>query len=375
MIDSLKIGSNYKIVLNPSLWPDVFFYVQVAGITNSTKMEDLSEYNLKEELFEKYEYGINTYLSNTDGDIYILQVITDLVTGSFEEKPMVLPINMIDFSLSDELISVYKVKFSLEGIVRRFLDLYDLDKYLKSAKLELKTHLQKLNNFYGENIAINSEESTYLTEEEPVLLEEKAREERFKSFIEAETQTKLEEEAYRRNMVYKVNESNRLIAEYTELKNEIVKDQEKANAFYNDTMLIYDTSLEFVDVLKKTVDLMNTFVLENDLDVEVPTWEDFYEEAKNNIPTKPETQLILSNDLLELNIGESSEITITTNALDIEYNLDNSNCVVEKLLDPLRLKITAENLGSTNITVSATANGMSTTTKSINISILNNTES
>lgn len=278
MIDKLEIGEFYKLVLDQNLWPDIFYYAQVSGVTNKEAMDNVTEYDLKEEMFNKLDYGTLTYLQNTECDIYLINEISDLTTGEIKEDIILLPINMIDFNLSDKLAQIYKLNYNISGIERRFNSTLDLDNHLKESRIELNKLLQKIKNFTGDNLAITASSSTIYKPLEEILLAEKSRNDTILNYSESNTKKKLEDESFYRHALKMINDAKTINNDVIQREELIKKEREKIETFYSDTMQFYDATNSFSDIMRS----VNEKMIEKgkELGIEVPTFDSLVLEAK-----------------------------------------------------------------------------------------------
>lgn len=282
MINTIDMGKYYRLYLDQSTWPEVItFDVQINGVTNKSSMENITEFNLKDELFTKYEIGLNTYLTISSGDLYIAHKITDFVTGEIDTDPILIPRLAIDFLRSEELLSVDKITFTITGAERRFERMIELDSYLTKAKIELVKQMNYFVNFAGDELVVDANVSSQLKEKSLIDAEDLARKQRTLQFA---TQQEMTEKTIENSLARAhdtVRKYEKLYNEVYEQKKSITAEKEKNNLFYNDLMKLQSANNEFSQVLRQTVVEMRLKCEEIGVDPSVvPEYEDFINKAK-----------------------------------------------------------------------------------------------
>ena len=281
MIENIETGKYYKIVLDKNNWPDLFFNVKITGITNKEAMENITEYDLKQEMFLNYDIGLNTYLNMTTCDLYIAHKMNDLTTGEVEEDAILISKLMIDYKASEELIEVNDVVFTISGIKRRFARSYELNNYITDAKLSLNKNLNHLMEFAGDYLNIEGSYSSHYSDISSILKEEKQRAERLTAYNEAKTMQKTTTEALLNKASYNIQAYNKALIELNKEKEEVKKEKEKTDAFYNDVMTVYEANDSYTKVLKEIHALMKEKATE--LGVELPSYDEYLNQSKNNV--------------------------------------------------------------------------------------------
>lgn len=282
MVDKIETGHYYKLSFNKENWPDLEMYVMVSGITNKAAMGNITEYDIKEELFQAYELGLSTYLQTTNCDLLIVNEITDLSTQEVDtDNRILVPILMIDYAATEKLFMAQKISFTIEGIKRRFETDLDQDEYIRDARVELANHLNMLDNFAGDNVEINYTITSALTEEKEILSEEKQRIERLHAFKEANNQDNLQREETMRNALYLQQKYDVLLTELN-TENETLKvSQEKNNDYYDELMAYTEVNDNYSRLLRKLCELMTTRGQE--LGIEVEDYDTFVANARGEI--------------------------------------------------------------------------------------------
>lgn len=284
MISKIDMGSYYKIYLDQSTWPEVVtFDVQINGITNKSSMENITDYNLKEELFTKYEIGLNTYLTISSGDLYIAHLITDFSTGEVDTSIILIPRLAIDFSKSEELLPVDKIVFTISGIERRFERAIELDSYLSKAKVELMKHLDYLTNFCGDETVIETSVSSQYKEKSIIDAEELTRKQKTLQFAANQEMTEKTIENTLAQASYNIKKYENLYNEVKEKEKIVVSEKEKNNKFYDDLVELEQYNNEFSKTLRKTITEIRLKCTELGIDPSVvPDYEDFIEKSREN---------------------------------------------------------------------------------------------
>ena len=279
------MGKYYKIYLDQSTWPEVItFDVQINGMTNKSSMENITDYNLKEELFTKYEIGLNTYLTISSGDLYIAHKITDFSTGDIETNAILIPRLAIDFSKSEELLSVDKISFTISGIERRFDRDKELDDYLNKAKVELVKQLNFFTNFAGDELVVDSSITNQFKEKSVIDIEDTARKQRTLQFAAKQEQTEKTIENTLAQASYAIRKYEKLYNEVREEKKITTEEKEKNNQFYDDLLKLEKANNEFSQLLRQTIIEMRLKCEEIGIDPGVvPDYNEFIEKAYESI--------------------------------------------------------------------------------------------
>ena len=282
MIADIKIGESYKLSFNKNNWPDLQMYVVVSGITNKSAMGNISDYDIKEELFQNYELGINTYLQTTNCDILIVNEITDLETQEVDtESRILIPILMIDYNDSEKLVTYEKISFTIDGINRRFDSDLDQEEYISEARNELNSYLNMLDNFAGDLVEINFTTDSHLIEESEILKEEKVRADRLLAFKEANNLDNLTRENTMREALTIKEKYETELQKITIKETELKASQEKNNEFYNDILEYSNANDNYSKILRETARLIKQ---EGDkVGIDVPDYDEFIRIARSNI--------------------------------------------------------------------------------------------
>ena len=289
MISKIETGNKYKLVLDQNNWPGISFSVVVSVITNKEAMGNITYYNLKEELFTNYEIGLNTYLNMTNCNLYLVQEISDFTTGEIKEDIILIPELMIDYNLSDQLVEVYDVKFQIDGVKRRFTRTKDLNDYITTSKIKLTKQLNFLDEFMGLNLSVTPSYSSYYTDESSLKKEEKLRKERITSYNNQKILTKAADEAIINKAAYNIKLYTDNLNELNKEKEILIKEKERTQQFYNDTMDIFEANDQYTKVLKETYVLMKEKA--DELGVELKSYEEYFNQAKENVNSQdPETE-------------------------------------------------------------------------------------
>lgn len=283
MITKIETGKYYKIYLDQATWPEVItFDVQINGLTSKSSIENITDYDLKEELFTKYEVGLNTYLTISSGELYIAHKITDFTTGDIEEKAIIIPRLAIDFSKTEELLSVDKITFNIMGIERRFNRTRDLDTYLSKAKIELVNQLNYFTNFAGDELVVDAQTTSQLKEKSIIDAEDLARKQRTLQFAAKQEAVEKSIENSLAQASYAINKYEKLYNEVKKEKSEINGEKEKNNQFYSDLLRLETANNEFSQTLRSTVVEMRLKCEELGIDPGiVPEYEDFIASVRN----------------------------------------------------------------------------------------------
>lgn len=283
MVTKIETGKYYKIYLDQATWPEVItFDVQINGLTSKSSIENITDYDLKEELFTKYEVGLNTYLTISSGELYIAHKITDFTTGDIEEKAIIIPRLAIDFSKTEELLSVDKITFNIMGIERRFNRTRDLDTYLSKAKIELVNQLNYFTNFAGDELVVDAQTTSQLKEKSIIDAEDLARKQRTLQFAAKQEAVEKSIENSLAQASYAINKYEKLYNEVKKEKSEINGEKEKNNQFYSDLLRLETANNEFSQTLRSTVVEMRLKCEELGIDPGiVPEYEDFIASVRN----------------------------------------------------------------------------------------------
>lgn len=368
MIDNLVTGEFYKFTFNKENWPNLSMCVVLSGITNKEAMGNITDYDMKEELFLNYNLGLNTYISLSNCDLLIVNEIKNLETQEVDtENRILIPKLMIDFENSEKLIKVSKLNFSILGIKRYFQTEKEVNDFISDSRYALKSYLNNLNNFAGEELSIEGTSSFVLMEESYILKEEKLRLERLLGFQKANTQNKIIQEQTLRNAVITKEKYESKFQELSIQEEALKKAQENNNAYYNEIMLYSEANDNFSKLMRETNRLMKEKGVE--LGIEVPDYDQFIEEAKNNI-AKPTDLNLTPADSIEVNKNGTSDIVFQTNAETIKVVSDDERkATAEVNMEERKIIVSGIEIGTCHLTISAQAEDFDLTEKKITVLI------
>lgn len=169
MISDIFIGNYYRIELKKSIWKDVYFNVRISGITKKNSTEIFNSYDVKSELFMEYDIGMSTFLKTytDDIDVYIVNLVTNLMPLEYEEDVFFIPKSCIDYLYSERLLETYNLTFTVSGINYYPEEYENIDKYIKTGIEKLKNETKYIQQFISETLEVKgTKESIYKRESE-----------------------------------------------------------------------------------------------------------------------------------------------------------------------------------------------------------------
>lgn len=295
MITDIKIGEYYKLSFNKDNWPDLTMYVVISGITNKDAMGNISEYNIKEELFQNYELGLNTYLQTTNCDILIVNEILDLETQEVDiENRILIPVLMVDYEASEKLVTYNKISFTISGIKRRFKSDLDEKEYITEARQDLSNHLNLLDNFAGELLEINFTSENHLIEEYDILKDEKTRADRLLAYKETINLETLNRENTMRTALTMQEKYTEELSKMYIKEEELKQAQEKNNEFYKELTEYMAVNDKYSQILREAVILIKSEA--DKYGIPVIDYDQFIQNARDNVNG---SSTIVSGDKVE----------------------------------------------------------------------------
>lgn len=132
MINGLSIGKLFNIRFREQ-WKSFDADYRIVGVVLPETIEDVeSNYKLYSTYFTDLGLGLTHYTSyiSSDTEVYICnKVIGYGDTIEYDSEKAFIPITLVDFDNSSEIIEVYNYKFVASNVRRVFSNQYDKDKY------------------------------------------------------------------------------------------------------------------------------------------------------------------------------------------------------------------------------------------------------
>lgn len=156
-MENIDIGKTYNLNFY-STWSSFNGDYRVIGITVPSAIEDVqSGYKLYPLFFEDLGLGISTYTSYIKSDTQIL--ICNKVVGygdaiEYEDEKTFIPVSLIDFNESNEIVEVYEYKFVLSNIRRNFSSDDEKDTYERNIINEFKDEVMENDKFASSSASV-----------------------------------------------------------------------------------------------------------------------------------------------------------------------------------------------------------------------------
>lgn len=132
MIDGLHIGKLFNIKFRDQ-WKSFDADYRIVGVVLPETIEDVeNDYKLYSTYFTDLGLGLTHYTSyiSSDTEVYICnKVIGYGDTIEYDSSKSFIPVTLVDFDNSSEIVEVYNYKFVASNIRRVFSNQYDKDKY------------------------------------------------------------------------------------------------------------------------------------------------------------------------------------------------------------------------------------------------------
>lgn len=138
-----------------------------------------------------------------------------------EETKFYIPSSLIDFSSSYGFVVGNRLSISVTSGVKVFNSSVDLDKFLTKTTNEIKSTIEKLDDYAGETISVSMRTSEALTTQSEVDLITKTREANVINKNKARQQYQLNIEASERNLYEKLQETQKSKERYDRLAIEL----------------------------------------------------------------------------------------------------------------------------------------------------------
>lgn len=154
--DNLKIDNYYYFKLIPQAGSAPTTYGRYTGKTTVTSSQYFSEYNIIDKYMREYGMAFRDFYENITDEVEILIVhpLSSLDPPEMEEEPIYIPITLVDFENSDDLLTSNVYEFSIKGVKRYFSLESEKDKYIKEALTRLTKLLNEEELFVSENVSI-----------------------------------------------------------------------------------------------------------------------------------------------------------------------------------------------------------------------------
>ena len=154
--DNLKIDNYYYFKLIPQAGSAPATYGRYTGKTTVTSSQYFSEYNIIDKYMREYGMTFRDFYENITDEVEILIVhpLSSLDPPEMEEEPIYIPITLVDFENSDDLLTSNVYEFSIKGVKRYFSLESEKDKYIKEALSRLTKLLNEEELFVSENVSI-----------------------------------------------------------------------------------------------------------------------------------------------------------------------------------------------------------------------------
>lgn len=197
----LKMDNFYKFKLLPVVPKAEIIYGKYTGKTSLDSAQFFGDYSIHNKYVEEYGMSLRDYFEyiRDDTELIIVHPLETLDPPSLNEKePLYIPISVIDYSNSEDLLESNTYSFTIDGIQRYFNTEEEKDNYSKSALSALNNILMREKWFTGENVTINISNTTKIKTRSDIVRDQKIQEDNIANVTAAlVARTKLEEDQYR----------------------------------------------------------------------------------------------------------------------------------------------------------------------------------
>lgn len=157
--DNLKIDNYYLFKLLPSAGTAPKTYGRLTGKTSMTCSQYFSEYAIIDKYLKEYNMTLRDFYENVNDEVEILMVhpMTKFDPPELDKEPIYIPISLVDFQSSEDLLTSNIYNFTIKNIKRYFEMETEKDNYSKNAIQKLSKILNNEELFVSENIVIEIE--------------------------------------------------------------------------------------------------------------------------------------------------------------------------------------------------------------------------
>lgn len=199
--NTLKMDNFYKFKLRSVVPNAEEIYGKYTGKTSLESAQFFGEYSVHNQYVEEYGMALRDYFEyiRDDTELIIVHPLETLDPPTLNEKePIYIPITLIDYQNSEDLLESNTFTFSITGIQRAFDTEDEKDSYSKSAISALNNILMREKWFTGENVTINISSTTKIKTRADIIRDKQIQADNIANVTAAlVARTKLEEDQYR----------------------------------------------------------------------------------------------------------------------------------------------------------------------------------
>lgn len=199
--NTLKMDNFYKIQLLSVVPKAEVIYGKYTGKTSLDSAQFFGDYSIHSKYVDEYGMSLRDYFDyiRNDVELIIVHPLETLDPPSLNDKdPIYIPVSVIDYNNSEDLLESNTFSFTIDGVQRFFNTEEEKDNYSKSAISALNQILMREKWFTGENVTINISNTTKIKTRADIIRDQKIQEDNIANVTAAlVARTKLEEDQYR----------------------------------------------------------------------------------------------------------------------------------------------------------------------------------
>lgn len=199
--NTLKMDNFYKIQLLSVVPKAEVIYGKYTGKTSLDSAQFFGDYSIHSKYVDEYGMSLRDYFDyiRNDVELIIVHPLETLDPPSLNDKdPIYIPVSVIDYNNSEDLLESNTFSFTIDGVQRFFNTEEEKDNYSKSAISALNQILMREKWFTGENVTINISNTTKIKTRADIIRDQKIQEDNVANVTAAlVARTKLEEDQYR----------------------------------------------------------------------------------------------------------------------------------------------------------------------------------
>lgn len=244
--EKLKIDNFYMIKIRPVVPKMDPIYGKFTGKTTLSSSQHFGDYSIQAVYVGEKGMALRDFFDyiREDTEILIFHPLKTVNPPELnEDEPIYVPITVIDYTNSEELLETEVYSFSISNIYRFFPTEVEKDEYRRKSLSRLKQLISRDEYFASESILINTDFKSEIKTKTGIARDEAIRKELITDSISAQVQrTKLEENQYKEYYQKRV--------EYEQIK----KKYEEEMANINDLRQDWIDKFEEIDKLNEIMD-------------------------------------------------------------------------------------------------------------------------
>ena len=199
--NTLQMDNYYKIKLRSVVPNAEEIYGKFTGKTSLESAQFFGDYSVHNKYVEEYGMALRDYFEyiQDDTELIIIHPLETLDPPTLNETdPIYIPITLIDYQNSEDLLESNIFEFTISGVQRFFNTEEEKDNYAKSALSSLNNILMREKWFTGENITVNVTNTTKIKTRADIIRDQQIQADNIANVTAAlVARTKLEEDQYR----------------------------------------------------------------------------------------------------------------------------------------------------------------------------------